>query len=64
MSDGVPGQVVNPTTEYGGIDYSAEYDPQIYYNCNPDLQVAIGTDGNALIKHYVEYGKAEGRKAK
>ena len=64
IADGMPGQVQNPTSSYKGVDYSAEYDAQTYYNNNPDLQAALGTDGNALIKHYVEYGKAEGRKAK
>lgn len=56
--------VNNPTTVYNGVDYSAEYYPQTYYDNYPDLQVAIGNDGNALIKHYVEHGKAEGRDAK
>ena len=64
LADSVPGQVQNPTTVYNGVDYSAEYDAQTYYNSNPDLQAAFGTDGLALIKHYVECGKAEGRKAK
>ncbi len=64
LADSMPGQVQNPTTVYNGVDYSAEYNAQVYYDSNPDLQAALGTDGNALIKHYVEFGKAEGRKAK
>ena len=64
LADSTPGKVQNATTVYNGVDYSAEFDPQVYYDNNPDLQVAIGTDGNALIKHYVESGKAEGRTAK
>lgn len=63
-ADSLPGQVQNPTTVYKGVDYSAEFNPQVYYNNNPDLQAALGTDGKALIKHYVEFGKQEGRKAK
>ncbi len=57
------GVVQNATTVYNGVDYSNEYNPQTYYNNNPDLQLALGTDGYALIKHYVEQGKSEGRKA-
>lgn len=32
-----------------------------YYKNNADLQTAIGADGDALLKHYNDYGKAEGR---
>lgn len=64
LADSTPGKVQNPTTIFNGVDYAAEFDPQVYYDSNPDLQMAIGTDGKALIKHYVENGKAEGRKAK
>ncbi len=34
-----------------------------YYINNVDLQTAIGADGDALLKHYNEHGKAEGRVA-
>ncbi len=40
------------TTEFNAYDY--------YIN-NADLQTAIGPDGDALLKHYKEYGKKEGR---
>ena len=56
--------VTNPTTQYMGVDYSAEYDAQIYYDNYVDLQNAFGTDGGLLIKHYVEFGKNEKRNAK
>ncbi len=55
--------LVNATTVYNGVDYSAEYFPLFYYLNYPDLQQAFGLDGNALIKHYVEYGRAEHRVA-
>ena len=42
------------TTEFNAYDY--------YIN-NADLQTAIGPDGDALLKHYKEYGKKEGRVA-
>ncbi len=32
-----------------------------YYMNNTDLQTAIGPDGEALLEHYNEYGKKEGR---
>lgn len=42
------------TTEFNAYDY---------YMNNLDLQTAIGPDGDALLKHYNEYGKKEGRVA-
>ncbi len=41
-----------------------EFNAYTYYTNNADLQTAIGADGDKLLKHYKEYGKAEGRKAK
>ena len=35
-----------------------------YYMNYTDLQTALGADGDALLKHYNECGKAEGRVAK
>ncbi len=43
---------------------NSEFNAQVYYDQNPDLQVAIGADAPALYDHWVNYGKAEGRKAK
>ena len=43
---------------------NSEFNAYTYYTNNADLQTAIGTDGDKLLKHYNEYGKAEGRKAK
>ncbi len=40
-----------------------EFNAYTYYINNIDLQTAIGADGDKLLKHYNEYGKAEGRKA-
>ncbi len=42
------------TTEFNAYDY---------YIINIDLQTAIGPDGDALLKHYTEFGKKEGRVA-
>ena len=38
-----------------------EFNAYTYYVSNTDLQTAIGADGDKLLKHYNEYGKAEGR---
>ena len=43
---------------------NAEFNAYTYYISNADLQTAIGADGDKLLKHYNEFGKAEGRKAK
>jgi hypothetical protein len=43
---------------------NAEFNAKVYYDSNPDLQTAIGADAQALYNHWVQYGKAEGRKAK
>lgn len=43
---------------------TSEFNAYQYYTRYPDLQVAYGANGDALIKHYCEHGKAEGRNAK
>ena len=50
-----------PDTEYQGVDYSAVYDKAYYMEKNPGLIGAIGTDSQALLAHFVNYGMAEGR---
>ncbi len=41
-----------------------EFNAYTYYLNNVDLQTAIGPDGDKLLKHYTDFGKAEGRVAK
>ncbi len=41
-----------------------EFNAYAYYVNNVDLQTAIGADGDKLLKHFTDFGKAEGRKAK
>ena len=41
-----------------------DFNAYTYYINNADLQTAFGADGDKLLKHFNEYGKAEGRKAK
>lgn len=38
------------------------FDPEYYAAANPDVVAALGSDPNVLYKHYVIYGKNEGRK--
>ena len=42
---------------------SAVFNAYYYYMYNPDLQIAIGPNGDALMKHYLSNGIKEGRKA-
>lgn len=37
------------------------FDAEFYAATYPDVQAAFGTDENLLYRHYLEYGKAEGR---
>ncbi|MBE6119169.1 MAG: hypothetical protein E7189_01830 [Erysipelotrichaceae bacterium] len=48
---------------YNGVDYSAVYNPDYYYNHYPDLQRAIGYNYSGLIAHFVNNGMREGRQA-
>lgn len=58
--------VVDPAIEalkkYKGN--TTDFNAYVYYINNADLQTAIGADGDKLLKHFNEYGKSEGRKAK
>ncbi|MBQ9609306.1 MAG: N-acetylmuramoyl-L-alanine amidase [Lachnospiraceae bacterium] len=56
--------VVNPTTEYKGVDYSLVYDYNYYVDKNPDVKAVYGGDDEAVLKHFVVNGMREGRQAK
>ena len=43
---------------------TTEFNAYNYYTRYADLQTAIGANGDALLQHYNQYGKAEGRIAK
>lgn len=45
----------------GGLDYSAVFDADYYYNVNPDVQTAVGRDANKLLEHFITSGMKEGR---
>ncbi|MDE6209850.1 MAG: glycoside hydrolase family 25 protein [Lachnospiraceae bacterium] len=48
---------------YKGVDYSAVYNIDYYYNNYKDLQKAYGYDPDKLINHFIKYGMSEGRQA-
>ena len=48
---------------YKNVDYSLVYDKEYYRAKYEDLQRAFGNDDYAYIKHFVESGMNEGRKA-
>ena len=43
---------------------TTEFNAYAYYMNNADLQTAIGANGDKLLEHYTNFGKAEGRVAK
>lgn len=45
----------------GGLDYSAVFDADYYYNANPDVQAAVGNDADKLLEHFITSGMKEGR---
>jgi hypothetical protein len=48
---------------YDGVDYSAVYNKDYYMANNGDVAAIFGDDSQKLIKHFVECGLAEGRRA-
>ncbi len=53
----------NATTIYNGVDYRDVYNYDYYLESNPDVRRVIGTDENAVLYHFVNFGMSEGRKA-
>ncbi len=56
-------EVQNAVTVYGTTDYSLVYDMNYYLAANPDVKNAYGTDENAVLAHFVNFGMKEGRQA-
>ena len=48
-------------TVYNGIDYSAVYNYQYYVTTYGDVMQAYGNDDVAVLRHFINYGMAEGR---
>ncbi len=61
----------NPWMEYLGIQvdvyeiltFEEMFDAEYYAKMNPDVVALVGTDESVLYKHFVQYGKSEGRNA-
>ena len=51
------------STIYKGVDYDPVFDVKYYLNRYSDLKSAFGNDYAAALKHFVEYGISEGRRA-
>ena len=45
-----------------GVNYSYVFEPEYYYNHNPDLKV-LGRDNKLLFEHFIVFGMKEGRQA-
>ncbi len=43
------------------LDYSMVFDAEFYANTYGDIKAAFGSDANALLNHFVQYGMGEGR---
>ena len=50
-------------TKYAGKDYSAVYNYEYYTQNNPDVKTAFKDDDIAILKHFINNGMKEGRKA-
>lgn len=53
-----------PFTVHAQTDYSVcrtVFDPQYYYDQNPDLQELLGNDPERLFQHFITIGMREGR---
>lgn len=55
------GFVANQNKLNIGIFDKDEFDAEYYAQNNPDVTAALGTDEDVLYRHFIEYGKAEGR---
>ena len=51
------------STIYKGVDYAPVFDAKYYLNRYSDLKSAFGNDYAAALKHFVECGISEGRRA-
>ena len=51
------------STWYGGKNYANVYNYDYYCAHNQDIVSVLGTDPNAVLDHFVNYGMSEGRQA-
>ena len=55
--------VIGATTKYNGADYSKVYDYYYYIDKYPEVKEKYGNDDIATLKHFIDYGMAEGQQA-
>ena len=55
-------QLIDPVTEYNGIDYSPIYDYEYYIENNPDVEEVYAGDDMAALSHFINNGMNEGRR--
>lgn len=53
----------NPSAIYNGVDYSAVYNYDYYCAANADVKAIFGGHPQEALKHFVENGMSEGRRA-
>ena len=46
-----------------GVDYAPVYDFNYYISRNGDVKAVLGMDQTAVLKHFVDWGMAEGRRS-
>ena len=56
-------EIKNPVASYNGVDYSKVYNYKYYTQNNRDLPSECYGDDFAAIKHFVEQGMAQGKRA-
>ncbi len=54
---------ISNVTIYKDVDYSAVYDYKYYLKKHPSAKKAVGTDENAVLKHFVTKGMKRGYRA-
>ena len=57
-------EVVEGTTQYNGIDYSAVYDFDYYIAQYDDIKSNFSNNAEAALEHFVNYGMSEGRQGR
>ena len=60
---GNQGNVTDGGYVVDGLDYSAVFDADYYYNHQKDVAYVLGNDAQALFNHFINYGMSEGRQA-
>lgn len=59
---GIMGSTLTAYAAPAAMPDGVVFDAEFYAANNPDVVTVYGSDVSALYRHYVEYGKAEGRK--